>query len=264
MVKTSESRLRRLRGGERIRLALRETRLHPSELVAPVFVLDGRDAVEPVPEMPGVSRYTVDRLPGYVRKLLRVGVGNVLLFGVPGRKDALGTGAYAKTGVVPRAVKALREEFPELLVMTDVCLCEYTDHGHCGVVSGKNVDNDRTLPLLAKAAVQYASAGADVVAPSAMMDGQVAAIRNALDASGMKETLVMGYSAKYASTFYSPFRSAAASKPAFGDRKTYQMDVASHRQAMREIEADAWEDFLDMTMSQALLWASNNIDPALR
>lgn len=236
-----ESRLKRLRSGERIRLALRETRLHPSELVAPIFVLDGKGMVEAVEPMPGVNRYTVDRLPDYVRRLQKVGIGNVLLFGVPGSKDPLGTGAYSKTGVVPRAVRSLKEQFPELLVMTDVCLCEYTDHGHCGVLSGEKVDNDRTLPLLAKAALQYASAGADIVAPSAMMDGQVAAIREALDESDLHETLVMGYSAKYASTFYSPFRSAAGSKPAFGDRKTYQMDVASHRQAMREIEADVKE-----------------------
>ena len=220
---------------------LRETRLHPAELVAPIFVLDGKGKVERVEEMPGVNRYSVDRLGAYVGRLTRAGIGSVLLFGVPSAKDATGTGAYSKGGVVPRAVRSLRKEFPGLVIMTDVCLCEYTTHGHCGVLSGEEVDNDRTLPLLARAAVEYASAGADVVAPSAMMDGQVLAIRRALDAAGLKETLVMGYSAKYASTFYTPFRSAAASMPSFGDRKSYQMDVASRRQAMREVEADVRE-----------------------
>ncbi|MDG6910537.1 MAG: porphobilinogen synthase [Nitrososphaerota archaeon] len=237
----TESRLRRLRGREGVRRAIRETRLHPEMLVAPIFVLEGKGVVEPVREMPGVNRYTVDRLGAYVEKLVEAGVGSVLLFGVPAKKDEFGTGAYAKNGIIPRAVKHLREEFPDLMIMADVCLCEYTSHGHCGVLSGKKVDNDRTLPLLAKAALEYASAGADVVAPSAMMDGQVQAIRKALDGAALADTLVMGYSAKYASTFYSPFRSAAGSKPAFGDRRSYQMDVASRRQAMREIAADVKE-----------------------
>lgn len=235
------TRMRRLRSREAVRRALRETRLHPAELVAPVFVRDGKGQVEPVDEMPGVNRYTVDGLGVYVERLAKAGVGSVLLFGVPAKKDELGTGAYAKNGVVPKAVKVLREEFPELVIMTDVCLCEYTNHGHCGVLSGKEVDNDRTLPLLAKAAVEYASAGADVVAPSAMMDGQVSAIRRGLERAGLEEKLVMGYSAKYASTFFSPFRAAAGSKPSFGDRRSYQMDVASKRQAMREIEEDVKE-----------------------
>lgn len=238
---TFGTRLRRLRGREWIRRSLRETRLRPEELVAPIFVLDGKGMIEPVEEMPGVSRYTVDKLGAYVGRVTEAGVGNVLLFGVPSSKDTMGTGAYAKDGVVPRAVKSLRKDFPDLVVMTDVCLCEYTKEGHCGVLKGEKIDNDRTLPLLAKAAVEYASAGADVVAPSAMMDGQVSAIREALDSAGLKETLVMGYSAKYASTFYTPFRSAAESKPSFGDRRSYQMDVASKRQAMREIEADVNE-----------------------
>ena len=236
-----ESRLRRLRRAESIRRAFRETRLHPEELVSPVFVREGRGVVEPVDEMPGVSRYSVDRLGAHVRGLVKAGVGSVLLFGVPAKKDPMGTGAYSKEGVVPRAIRSLRKDFPDLVVMADVCLCEYTTHGHCGVLSGKEVDNDRTLPLLAKAALEYARAGADVVAPSAMMDGQVLATRKALEGAGMKDTLVMGYSAKYASTFYSPFRSAAGSSPSFGDRKSYQMDVASRRQAMRELEADVKE-----------------------
>lgn len=239
--RTPVPRLRRLRGRDWIRRSLAETRLHPDELVAPLFVLDGKGKVEPVSEMPGVSRYSSDRLSAHVGRLVKAGVRSVLLFGVPSKKDAMGTGAYARAGVVPSAARSLRKEFPDLVIMADVCLCEYTNHGHCGVLTGEKVDNDRTLPLLAKAAVEYASAGVDVVAPSAMMDGQVMAIRDALDRAGMKDTLVMGYSAKYASTFYSPFRSAAESKPSFGDRKSYQMDVASRRQAMREIEADARE-----------------------
>ena len=236
-----EPRLRRLRGRDWIRRAFRETRLHPDEFVSPIFVLDGKDKVEPIEEMPGVNRYSVDKLNAFVGRLVKAGVRNVLLFGVPSKKDTMGTGAYAKEGVVPRAARSLRKEFPELVIMADVCLCEYTSHGHCGVLTGQKIDNDRTLPLLAKAAVEYASAGADVVAPSAMMDGQVLAIREALNRAGMDETLVMGYSAKYSSTFYSPFRSAAGSKPSFGDRRSHQMDVASKRQAMREIEADIRE-----------------------
>lgn len=236
-----EPRLRRLRGRESVRRAFRETRLHPEELVAPIFVLDAKGVVEPVKEMPGVNRYSVDKLGGYVTRLVKSGIGSVLLFGVPSSKDPAGTGAYAKDGVVPRAIRSLRKGFPDLVVIADVCLCEYTTHGHCGVLSGTTIDNDRTLPLLAKAAVEYASAGADVVAPSAMMDGQVLAIREALEREGLRDTIVMGYSAKYASTFYTPFRSAAGSKPSFGDRKSYQMDPASKRQAMREIAGDVKE-----------------------
>ena len=238
---TPETRMRRLRERPSIRKMVRETTLRAEGLVAPVFIVEGKSVVEPVREMPGVSRYSVDRLGAYIGRLANAGVGNVLLFGVPDRKDPMGTGAYSSDGIIPRAVRSIREEFPQLVIMADVCLCEYTSHGHCGVLSGKRVDNDKTLPLLGKAAVEYASAGADVVGPSAMMDGQVGAIRRALDSAGLNDTVVMGYSAKYASTFYSPFRSAAESKPSFGDRKSYQMDVASKRQALREIEADIKE-----------------------
>ena len=247
-----EPRLRRLRGREQVRMLFRETRLHPAELEPPFFDTDGYELEEPKGGMPGVNRYSVDRIGALVGRLVKAGIGGVLLFGIPAKKDARGTGAYSKDGVVPRAIRSLRKGFPDLVVMTDVCLCEYTTHGHCGVLSGREVDNDRTLPLLAKAAVEYASAGADVVAPSAMMDGQVLAIREGLDAAGLKEALVMGYSAKYASTFYSPFRSAAESKPSFGDRRGYQMDVASRRQAMREIEADVKEG-ADMVMVKPAL-----------
>lgn len=236
-----EARLRRLRRSEQLRSLVRETRLDPANFVAPLFVIDGSRVVQPIPEMPGVNRYTIDRLPDYVGPLLDSGVNSVLLFGVPAGKDEMGTGAYSPSGLVPEATRELKKRFPSLVVIADVCLCEYTSHGHCGVVSDGAVDNDRTLPLLARAAVEYARAGADIVAPSAMMDGQVGAIRAALDDSGLDNAVVMGYSAKYASCFYAPFREAAGSAPAFGDRRGYQMDHANSREAMREIEGDLRE-----------------------
>ncbi len=236
-----ESRLRRLRRTESIREILRESRVNVSNLMAPVFVKEGDRIVEPISSMPGIERYSVDRVSNYVAQLMEGGIRSVLLFGIPGTKDEAGTEAYSGAGVVPRAVRELKSHFPSLVVATDVCLCEYTSHGHCGVVEGGVVDNDRTLPLLAKAAVRYAEAGADVLCPSAMMDGQVLAIRGALDASGFEERLLMGYSAKYASSFYGPFREAAASSPAFGDRRGSQIDPPNSREAIREIEADIRE-----------------------
>ncbi len=236
-----ESRGRRLRRTDAIRRILNETRLHTDMLVAPVFVIEGTGLVEDVEGMPGVSRYTVDRLPAYLERLTGLGIRSVLLFGVPAAKDDSGTGAYSKDGVIPRAIRSLRSSFQELVIMADVCLCEYTSHGHCGVLSGKIVDNDRTLPLLARAALEYAKAGADVVAPSAMMDGQVLAIRAGLEEAGLDDTIVMGYSAKHASAFYKPFRSAAGSAPSFGDRRSYQMQPENVREAMREIEQDVKE-----------------------
>ncbi len=236
-----QSRLRKSRRTDSLRRIFRETRIHPDNLMAPIFVIDRSDSVEPVQSMPGVDRYSVDRLPEYVSRLRSAGIRSVLLFGVPASKDEAGTGAYSNSGVIPRAVRQLRDNFEDLVIATDVCLCEYTSHGHCGVLANGEVDNDGTLPLLTKAALQYATAGADMVAPSAMMDGQVRAIREALDHSGLNSTIVMGYSAKYASAFYGPFRFAAESKPAFGDRRAYQMDVANSREAMREIEGDVKE-----------------------
>lgn len=233
-----EKRARRLRKTESIRRMLRETRLHVDMLVAPVFVVEGNHRVEGIDGMPGVSRYSVDELPNYLERLTGLGIRGILLFGVPEEKDDQGTGAYARNGIIPRTVEAVHPSFPELVTMADVCLCEYTSHGHCGVISGDEVDNDRSLPLLAKAAVEYARAGADIVAPSAMMDGQVLAIRKALEDSGMDDTIVMGYSAKHASAFYKPFRNAAGSAPAFGDRRSYQMQPANRREAMREIAQD--------------------------
>lgn len=218
-----------------------ETSLETSNLMAPIFVRDGTRVVEPVVEMPGVNRYSVDELKGYVQRLVKLGIPSVLLFGIPSTKDEFGTGAYTDTGVIPSAIAELKEGFPDLVVAADVCLCEYTSHGHCGVIEEGSVANDKTLPLLAKAASEYAKAGADVVAPSAMMDRQVGAIRHSLDEQGFGDTIIMGYSAKYASAFYGPFRNAAGSAPLFGDRKAYQMNPANFREAMREIESDIKE-----------------------
>lgn len=220
---------------------LKENRVHVSNLMAPVFVRDGEGVVEPVESMPGINRYSVDTVSDYVGRLADEGVRSVLLFGLPGRKDETGSQAYSAGGVVPRAIRELKGHFQSLVVAADVCLCEYTSHGHCGVLEAGVVSNEKTLPLLAEAARQYADAGADMVCPSAMMDGQVLAIRNALDGSGFGDRLVMGYSAKYASSFYGPFRDAADSAPAFGDRRGYQMNPANSREAMREIDSDVRE-----------------------
>lgn len=236
-----EARLRRLRKSEQIRALVRETSLDPSKFVAPVFVTEGSGIVEPIESMPGVRRYAVDMLANYVGRLRDAGVSSVLLFGITGSKDGAGSQAYSPAGVVPRAIAEIKRRFPDEVVMADVCLCEYTSHGHCGILRGGSVDNDRTLPLLGRAAVEYAKAGADIVAPSAMMDGQVGAIRMALDLKGLEGTIIMGYSAKYASSFYGPFRNAAGSSPSFGDRRDYQMDSANSREAMRELASDAKE-----------------------
>jgi porphobilinogen synthase len=245
-------RPRRLRRTEPIRRMTAETDLLPSHLIAPLFVRHGKGVVEEVASMPGVSRYSPDTAGDQAARLAELGIRAVLLFGIPGRKDSVGTEAYSADGVVPRAIREIKESSPSTVVMADVCLCEYTDHGHCGVVVDGEVDNDRTLPLLARAAVRYASAGADVVAPSAMMDGQVRVIREALDGAGLDGTIVMGYSAKYASAFYGPFRSAAESAPSFGDRKGYQMNPANRREAMREIALDVREG-ADMVMVKPAL-----------
>ncbi|MDG7011138.1 MAG: porphobilinogen synthase [Nitrososphaerota archaeon] len=258
-----EKRTRRLRRTEPIRRMLRETRLHPDMLVAPVFVTEGSHRTEEIEGMPGASRYSFDELPVYLERLAGAGIRGILLFGVPDTKDETGTGAYSRDGVVPRTLAAIKPSFPELVVMADVCMCEYTSHGHCGVLNGKEVDNDRTLPFLARAAVEYARAGADVVAPSAMMDGQVRAIRAALEGSGMDDTLVMGYSAKHASAFYRPFRNAAGSAPAFGDRRSYQMQPGNRREAMEEIRQDI-EEGADMVMVKPALAYLDVISEARR
>ena len=236
------ARPRRLRRTAALRSLVRETALAPSDFIMPYFVARGRDVRVPIGPMPGQAQLSVDRLVAEAREAEQLGVRAVLLFGLPAEKDALGSEAYAADGVIQEAVAALKHALPDLMVVTDVCLCEYTDHGHCGVLLDDGVvDNDATLELLAQTAVSHADAGADVVAPSAMMDGQVAAIRQALDANGDDDVPVMAYASKMASAFYGPFRVAAESSPRSGDRKAYQMDGANAREAMRELALDAAE-----------------------
>ena len=232
---------RRLRRSAALREMLREHTLRVEDLICPLFIAEDESAAGPVPSMPGVKRHFVGRLDGVLDEIACLGLRGVILFGIPARKDACGSGASDPDGVVCRAIRAIKARLPELVVIADVCLCEYTDHGHCGLVRDGRILNDETLPALAAAAVAYARAGADIVAPSDMMDGRVAAIRAALDAAGLAETPIMAYSAKAASAYYGPFRDAAASAPGFGDRQTYQMDGANGREAMREIAADIAE-----------------------
>jgi porphobilinogen synthase len=235
------ARGRRLRGTRGLRALVRETRLHRSMLVQPIFVRAGTNLCEEIGAMPGQFRFSVDRLAQEANRLSEAGIGTVLLFGLPEIKDAEGSGAWAPDGVVQQAIRALRAANPELTIVADVCLCEYTSHGHCGVLRGQAIDNDATLGLLARSAVSLREAGADIVAPSAMMDGQVAAIRAALDDAGELEAPILAYAAKHASAFYGPFREAAGSAPAFGDRRSYQMDPANGREALREVDRDLAE-----------------------
>ncbi len=234
-------RPRRLRRTAALRSLVRETRLSAGQFVMPLFVVGGRNRVEPIGSLPGHARLSIDRAVDKARELARLGVGGVLLFGIPDRKDEEGSGAADPGGPVPSALRALKDAGLPLVLMADVCMCEYTSHGHCGVIVNGEVDNDATLPLLAEAAVAYADAGADIVGPSGMMDGQVAALRTALDAAGHDATAIMAYSSKGASAFYGPFREAAGSAPAFGDRRGYQMDYANADEAMREMELDVRE-----------------------
>jgi porphobilinogen synthase len=234
-------RLRRLRRTEALRRLVRETRLSPEGFVYPLFVVSGSGVRNAIPSMPGQHQLSLDQLPAEAAELRSLGIPAVLLFGIPPAKDEQGSGAYAGDGIVQQAVRALKQADAELLVITDVCLCEYTSHGHCGVVKEGEVDNDATLPLLARTALSQAQAGTDVVAPSAMMDGQVAAIRQALDEGGFPYIPIMAYAAKYASAFYGPFREAAESAPQFGDRRGYQMDPPNAREALQEIEEDIAE-----------------------
>ncbi|OPZ43179.1 MAG: Delta-aminolevulinic acid dehydratase [Actinobacteria bacterium ADurb.BinA094] len=245
-------RMRRLRRTPAIRDLVRETRLQLDDLVYPLFVVAGENVKNPVGSMPGVFQLSIANLLPEVRELVRLGIKAVLLFGIPAHKDPAATGAYDPEGIIQLAVRALKDEFPELVVITDVCLCEYTDHGHCGVVQEGEVLNDVTLELLAKMAITHAESGADIVAPSDMMDGRVAAIRNALDDEGLPDTIVMSYSSKFASAFYGPFREAAESAPAFGDRKTYQMDPANLEEAVRESLLDI-EEGADIIMVKPAL-----------
>ena len=234
-------RPRRLRGNEILRKMVRETRVDKSSLIYPLFVQEGTGIREEIPSMPGQYRYSLDILPEKLSQLADAGVGSVMLFGIPKVKDEVGSGAYAEDGIVQKALRKVKAEVPDLYYITDVCMCEYTSHGHCGVLCGHDVDNDRTCPLLAQTALSHVQAGADMVAPSDMMDGRVAAIRTLLDKNGYQNIPVMSYAVKYASAFYGPFREAADSAPAFGDRRSYQMDFHNSREGIREALLDVEE-----------------------
>lgn len=231
-------RLRRLRNNETVRNMIRETSVSVNDLVYPVFIKEGTDEKIPVDSMPGIYQYTIDRFSEELDRIQKAGVPAILIFGIPEHKDECGSQAYAEDGITQRAIRQIKEWAPDLLVIADVCLCEYTSHGHCGLVHEGKILNDETLPLLAKMAVSLAKAGADMIAPSDMMDGHIKVLRESLDENGFTDTIVMGYSAKFASGYYSPFRDAAHSAPAFGDRRTYQMDPANGREALRECQAD--------------------------
>jgi len=231
---------------------VRETELRPTDFIYPLFVVEGRGVRKTVPSMPGIYNLSVDLAVEEAKRAQAVGVPSVILFGVPGHKDPRGTGAWAEDGVVQKALRALKDSVPDLQLVADICLCEFTDHGHCGVIQGEEVDNDQTLPLLAQAAVSCARAGADIVAPSDMMDGRVAAIRTALDGAGLARTPILSYAVKYASGFYGPFREAAQNTPQFGDRRAYQMDPANVREALKEVALDL-DEGADMVMVKPAL-----------
>lgn len=235
------TRPRRLRGNEVLRKMVRETRMDASSLVYPMFVIEGTNVKEEIPSMPGQYRYSVDRMEEKLTELADAGVTSVMLFGIPEHKDEIGSGAYAQDGIVQKAFRKAKEACPELYMIGDVCMCEYTSHGHCGVLCGHEVDNDKTLELLAKTALSQVQAGADMVAPSDMMDGRVAAIRKILDENGYINTPIMSYAVKFASSFYGPFRDAAGSAPSFGNRKSYQMDFHNRREALKEAMLDVEE-----------------------
>jgi len=235
------TRPRRLRSSATMRRLVRENHLRVDDLIYPLFVTGGRDVQEPIESMPGIYRLSINLLLAEIAKVQSLGIPGILLFGIPDSKDAAGSGAYAANGIIQQAVRAVKDKFPELLVITDVCLCEYTDHGHCGIVQEGKVLNDPTLELLARTAVSHAQSGANIIAPSDMMDGRVQAIRGALDEEGFSGIPIMSYSVKYASAFYGPFREAAGSAPLFGDRKSYQMDPPNLREALSEVEQDIAE-----------------------
>lgn len=245
-------RFRRLRATPAMRKMVRETRLSAADMIYPIFVEEGEGMTAPVESMPTVYRYSIDRLEEILPQIAESGIAGLLIFGVPKHKDEFATEAYCDEGVTQQAIRYIKNNYPELIVIADVCLCEYTNHGHCGVICGEKILNDETLPLLSKMAVSMAKAGADIIAPSDMMDGRVAAIRAALDENGYIDVPIMSYSAKFASGYYSPFRDAADSAPSFGDRKTYQMDPANRREALREI-ADDIEEGADMVMVKPAL-----------
>ena len=241
MLKHPDLRMRRLREKAPVREMVRETRMSAANFIYPMFVTHGENVREEIEPMPGCYHTSIDRLGEEIDEVVELGIPSVLLFGLPPEKDDVGSGAYDPEGIIQEATRTIKERAPGLMVIGDVCLCEYTDHGHCGVIDGDRIDNDTTLELLARSALTQVQAGADMVAPSSMMDGQVRAIRETLDAHGYDDTPIMGYAAKYASSFYGPFRVAADSTPQFGDRRSYQMDPANRRMAMREIESDIAE-----------------------
>lgn len=243
---------RRLRTNEVIRSMVRETVVNKNELIYPIFVVEGEGIKEEISSMPDNYRFSIDMLMEEIKELYELGLKGVLIFGIPDHKDELGTSAYCEGNIVSKAIMAIKKEYPDMYVIADVCLCEYTNHGHCGFIEDGYVNNDKTLPLLAKTAVSYAKAGADMIAPSDMMDGRIKYIRKALDDNGFVNTVLMSYSAKYCSSFYGPFRDAADSAPKFGDRKTYQMDPANSREALKEIMADI-EEGADIIMVKPAL-----------
>lgn len=247
-----KNRLRRLRVNENMRNLVRENAVRVEDLIYPMFVIAGKDIRNPVDSMPGIYQYSIDRLAEELDRVSESGVRGILLFGIPEHKDEVGSDAYNEHGIVQEAVRYIKKEYPQLMIIADVCLCEYTSHGHCGLIADGKIQNDETLPLLAQMAVSLARAGADIIAPSDMMDGRVGVIRTALDEAGFTDVAIMAYSAKFASAYYSPFRDAAHSAPEFGDRKTYQMDPANGREALREIEADI-EEGADMIMVKPAL-----------
>ena len=245
-------RPRRLRSSDCLRRMVRETRVSPDSLIYPLFLIEGENIVEPIPSLEGQYRYSPDRVGEAVEECLKAGVTRVLLFGIPAHKDACGSSAWDENGIVQQGIRAIKEKYPECYIITDVCMCEYTSHGHCGILCGETVDNDKTLEVLSKTALSHVQAGADMVAPSDMMDGRVGAIRRTLDEAGYTNIPIMAYSAKYASAFYGPFRDAAGSAPAFGDRRGYQMDPHNRKEAIRECALDV-EEGADILMVKPAL-----------
>lgn len=243
-----EVRMRRLRRKQNIRNMVQEVQLNMNDYIYPIFVIEGQDIKNEIPSMPGIYQFSLDHLLEEVQRAVDAGVIAIMLFGIPAKKDECGSEAYNDDGIIQQAVRLVRAHYPELVISTDVCMCEYTSHGHCGLIKGETVDNDSTLELLAKIAVSHAKAGADILAPSDMMDGRIGVIRDALDEAGYKDVIIMAHAVKYASSFYGPFRDAAESAPHFGDRKSYQMDPASGtRQALAEIALDV-EEGADMVI----------------
>ncbi len=243
-----EVRMRRLRRTQNIRNMVQEVQLNMNDYIYPIFVIEGQDIKNEIPSMPGIYQFSLDHLLEEVQRAVDAGVIAIMLFGIPAKKDECGSEAYNDDGIIQQAVRLVRTHYPELVISTDVCMCEYTSHGHCGLIKGETVDNDSTLELLAKIAVSHAKAGADILAPSDMMDGRIGVIRDALDEAGYKDVIIMAHAVKYASSFYGPFRDAAESAPHFGDRKSYQMDPASGtRQALAEIALDV-EEGADMVI----------------